>query len=92
MTSNIKLDEIVECLTSARGDATQGQFNRFEFRFGLVSLGLVEFYGTSTVVGYLTPNPLYTIYIKYIGFGLVWFYGISTIVDFFTPNPLHVNI
>ena len=25
-----------------------------------IRFGLVEFYGISTIVGYLTPNPLYT--------------------------------
>ena len=34
-----------------------------------IEFGLVEFYGISTIVGYLMPNPLY-IYIKYIR--LVW--------------------
>ena len=34
--------------------------------------GLVGFYGISTIVGYLMPNPLYT-YISYIWFGLVVF-------------------
>ena len=33
--------------------------------------GLVGFYGISTIVGYLMPNPLYSIYIKYIWFGWV---------------------
>ena len=28
--------------------------------------GLVWFYGISTVVGYLMPNPIYSIYIKYM--------------------------
>ena len=42
-------------------------------------LGWVGFYGISTIVGYLMPNPLYT-YILNIWFGLVGFYGISTIV------------
>ena len=28
--------------------------------FGLVWLGWVRFYGISTIVGYLMPNPLYT--------------------------------
>ena len=33
----------------------------------LKEIGLVRFYGISTIVGYLMPNPLYT-YIKYIWF------------------------
>ena len=54
---------------------------------------LVEFYGISTIVGYIMPNPLYTqIYTKYIWFGLVWFYGISTIVGYIMPNPLYTYI
>ena len=54
-------------------------------------VGGVGFYGTSPLVGYLMPNPLYT-YIKYIGFGLVGFYGISTIVGYLMPNPLYTYI
>ena len=53
---------------------------------------LVWFYGTSTVVGYLIPNPLYT-YILNI-YDLVGFllYGISIIVGYLMPNPLYVYI
>ena len=41
----------------------------------MIWFGLVGFYGISTIVGYLMPNPLYTyIYQIYmIWFGLVWF-------------------
>ena len=60
-----------------------------EFRY--VWFGWVGFYGMSTIVGYLMPNPLYT-HIKYILFGLVEFYGISTIVGYLMPNPLHTFI
>ena len=59
---------------------------------GALTAGLVGFYGISTIVGYLMPNPLYTVYIKYIGFGLVGFYGISTIVGYLMPNPLYTYI
>ena len=56
---------------------------------------LVGFYGISTIVDYLIPNPLYTyilnIYVL-VWFGLVWFYGISTIVDYLIPNPLYIYI
>ena len=52
---------------------------------------LVGFYGISTIVGYLRPNPLYT-YILNIWFGLVGFYGISTIVGYLRPNPLYTYI
>ena len=49
------------------------------------------FYGISTIVGYLMPNPLYIyIYIEYIGFGFFVFYGISTIVGYLMPNPLYI--
>ena len=47
---------------------------------------LVGFYGISTIVGYLMPNPLYT-YILNI-YDLVGFYGISTIIGYLMPNPL----
>ena len=50
---------------------------------------MVWFCGTSTIIGYLMPNPLY---IKYIGFGLDWSYGISTIVGYLMPNPLYTYI
>ena len=52
---------------------------------------LVVFYGISTSVGYLMPNPLY-IYIKYTGFGWVGFYGISTIVGYLMAIPLYTFI
>ena len=58
---------------------------------GLVWYGSVGFYGISIIVGYLTPNPLYT-YILYIGFGLVWFYSISTIAGYLMSNPLSIYI
>ena len=51
--------------------------------------GLVEFCGTSTLVGYLMPNPLYT-YTS--GFCLVGFYDISTLADYLMPNPLYTYI
>ena len=54
---------------------------------------MVGFYGISTVVGYLMPNPFHTyIYIKDVGFGLVGFYGISTFVGYLMPNPLYTYI
>ena len=55
------------------------------------SFDLVWFYGISTIVGYLMPNPLYT-YILNIWFGLVGFYGISTIVGYLMPNPFYTYI
>ena len=57
----------------------------------LVWFGLVWFYGISTIVGHLMPNPLH-IYMEYIGFGLVGVYGISTIVGHLMPNPLYTYI
>ena len=50
-------------------------------------IGLVGFYGISTIVGYLMPNPLLYIYIKYVWIGLFGFYDISTtIVVYLMPN------
>ena len=51
--------------------------------------GLVGFYGMSTIVCYLMPNPLYT-YISNI-YDLVWFgfYGISNFVGYLMPNPFY---
>ena len=62
----------------------------FQYTF-IFWFGLAGFYGISTILGYLMPNPLYT-YIKYIRFGLVGFYGISTIVGYLMPNPLYTYI
>ena len=55
---------------------------------GLV--GLVGFYGISTIVGYLMTNPFYT-YILNI-YDLVGFYGVSTIIDHLMPNPFYTYI
>ena len=52
---------------------------------------MVGFYGISTIVVYLIPNPLFT-YIKYIWFCLVGFYGISTIGGYVMPKPLYTYI
>ena len=57
-----------------------------------ILFGLVRFYGISTIIGYLMPNPLYTYILKYILFGFVGFYGISTIVDYLKPNSLYTYI
>ena len=53
-------------------------------------VGLYGFYGISTFVGYLMPNPLYT-YILNI-YDLVGFYGILTIVGYLMSNPLYIYI
>ena len=57
-----------------------------------LNLSKVWFYGISTIVGYLMPNPLYTylLNIYMIWFGL--FYGISTIVGYLMPNPLYTYL
>ena len=52
---------------------------------------MVGFYGISTIIGYLMPNPLY-IYIKYKGFGLVGFYGLSTIVSYLMLKSFYIYI
>ena len=54
--------------------------------------GLVGFYGISTIVVYLMPNPIYIYIYIYIGFGLVGFHGISTIVGYLMPNPPYTYI
>ena len=48
---------------------------------------LVWFYGLSTTVGHLMPNPIYR-YISNI-YDLFWLYGISTIVDHLMPTPFN---
>ena len=53
-------------------------------------IGLVGFYGISTIVSYLMPNPFYA-YILNI-YDLVWFYDISTIVGYSMPNPCYTYI
>ena len=56
------------------------------------AVDLVRFYGISTLVSYLMPNPLYT-YILHkfylVWFGMVWFYGISTNIGYLMLNPLY---
>ena len=48
-------------------------FMLFFILFCFVLFGLVWFYGISTIVGYLMPNPLYIyIYISNI-YDLIWF-------------------
>ena len=72
-----------------------GLFNAKSFLYIYIKyiwFGLVGFYGTSTIVGYLMPNPFLYIYIKYIRFGLVGFYGTSTIVGYLMPNPFYTYI
>ena len=56
-----------------------------------IGFGLVGFYGISTLVGYLMPNPQYT-FILNIEFGLVGFYGISTIVSYLMQNSFYKYI
>ena len=55
----------------------------------------VGFYGISTIVGYLMPNPFYTYILDIydlVGLGWVGFYGISTIVGYLIPNLPQVRI
>ena len=47
------------------------------------------FYGISTIVGYLMPNPVYA-YILNIYDLLVGFCGTSTIVGYLMPNPIYI--
>ena len=49
---------------------------------------MVGFYGISTLVGYLMPNPVYT----YIKVGWVRFYGLSTLVGYLMLNPVYTYI
>ena len=53
---------------------------------------LVGFYGISTIVGYLIPNPLYT-YISNI-YDLIWldFMSHAPIASYLMPNPLYTYI
>ena len=55
---------------------------------------LVWFYGISTIVGYVMPNPfLYIyVYIRYIEFAFVWFYRISTVVSYLMQNSVYAFI
>ena len=55
---------------------------------------MIWFYGISTIVGYLIPNPIsLSLYIYiYIKFGLVRFYRISTIVDYLMSNTFYIDI
>ena len=54
--------------------------------------GLVWFYGISTIVGYLMPNPFYTYILDRYDLVKVWFYCISNIVGYLMPNPLYTYI
>ena len=50
----------------------------------MIWLGWVGFYGISTIVGYLMPNPFYTCIL--VWFGLVsLFNGISTFAGYLMP-------
>ena len=55
----------------------------------MIWFGLVNFYGISTIVCYLMPNPLYSYILNMIWLGLVGFYGILTIVGYLKPNPVY---
>ena len=51
--------------------------------------GLVGFYGISTLVGYLIPNPIYTYILNM--YDLVWlgFMAYHTPVGYLIPNHLY---
>ena len=53
---------------------------------------LVGFYGISTIVGYLIPNPMFVCVCVKEWFSLVWFYGISIIIGYLMPNSLYTYI
>ena len=55
-----------------------------------IGFGLVGFYGISTIVGYLMPNPFYTYILKIYDFGLVGFYRIPTTVCHSMSNSLYI--
>ena len=53
----------------------------------MVSSWLVGFYGVSTFVGYLIPNPIYTCILNI--YDLVWLgFKAHQIVGYLIPNPL----
>ena len=52
-----------------------------------IGFGLFGFYGISTIVGYLMPNPLYTYILNIYDLVGLGFMGISTTVGYFMPNP-----
>ena len=68
-----------------------------------IGFGLVGFYGISTIVGYLMPNPVFA-YILNICVNtfcrsirlneetVLFQSGISTIVGYLMPNPLYIYI
>ena len=52
----------------------------------------LRFYGISTIVGYLMPNPHYKYILDIYEFVLVGFYSISTIVVYLMPcHFIHIN-
>ena len=58
-----------------------------------IGFGSVGFYGISTIVGYLMPNPLYTYILNMIWLGWVGFYGISAIIgNLIMPNHFYTYI
>ena len=55
----------------------------------MIWFGFIWFYGISTLVGHLLPNPLYTYTLNV--YDMFWFYGILTIVGYSMPNPLYTH-
>ena len=62
-----------------------------------IQFSLVWFYGITTIVGFLKPNPFSYIYIRFVWFGLAvifffFFFCISTILSYLKPNPFYTYI
>ena len=53
---------------------------------------LLGFYGISTIIGYLMPNPLYTYLLSIYDLVLAGVYGISTIFVYLMPNHVYTCI
>ena len=58
----------------------------------MIWLGWVGFYGISTIVAYLKPNPNYTSISNIYNLVRLGVYGISTIVCYLIPNCLYIYI
>ena len=58
---NLALNSL-QCLIchKIKANQTEVPFTNFENEFLLIQFDLVGFYGISTIVGYLMPNPVYT--------------------------------
>ena len=54
--------------------------------------GLVRFYGISTIVGYLMPNPLYTYRLNIYDLVGLGFMAYQPFLGYLMPNPLYTYI